>query len=203
MTKLLVLEASIFPPNVSASRRVTSQFVERWKARDPDALIIHRDLAAKPLNHIGLDLMAGSAMPPERRNEAESRAVEISQILIDELFSADVLVIGAPMYNFSIPSTLKAWIDNISIAGKTWAHTPEGRPQGLVKGKRVLLVASRGGDYTAGPTVSLNFQDTYLRGALGLLGMTDLTVIPVEKQKRAPAEQAEGMAQAESRVAEL
>jgi FMN-dependent NADH-azoreductase len=107
------------------------------------------------------------------------------------------------MYNFSIPSTLKAWIDNISIAGKTFAYTPEGRPQGLVKDKRVFLVASRGGDYTAGPTVSLNFQDPYLRGALGLLGMTDLTVIPVERQKRPPAEQAEGMVEAERRVAEL
>jgi FMN-dependent NADH-azoreductase len=202
MTKILVLEASLFPAEMSASRRVTELVVARLAATNTSATIVRRDLAADPLNHVGFDLMSGSMTPAEGRSESQAKAVATSDALIAELFAADVIVIGAPMYNFTIPSTLKAWIDNIAIGGKTFRYTPEGRPEGLVTGKRVFVVASRGGVYGAGPTVAFNFQDPYLRTALGLLGMTDVTVITAEQQKMGPDAQAEGLAQAQRQIVE-
>src|SRR5260221_12409097 len=120
MTNILVIEASLSPAEMSASRRVTHQLVEALLANHPKAAIVRRDLAADPLDHVSLDLMAGLMTPPEGRSHEQAKAVAQSQTLIDELMAADIVVIGAPMYNFSVPSTLKAWIDNVSLAGKTF-----------------------------------------------------------------------------------
>jgi FMN-dependent NADH-azoreductase len=185
MTRILVLEASFAPLERSASRRVTADLVARWSARDPDAVFIRRDLAADPLPHLDRDTFEGSFVPEGERSEAQSAGVARSQALIDELFSADVIIIGTPMYNFGVPSTLKAWIDHIAMAGKTFSYV-EGRPQGLVTGKRVIVVASRGNVYSAGPAAPNNFQDTYLRATLGFMGMTDFSVIAVEGTKAPP-----------------
>ncbi len=106
------------------------------------------------------------------------------------------------MYNVSIPSALKAWIDNIAIAGKTFRYTPEGRPEGLVTGKRIFIVASRGGAYSEGPMAAFNFTDPYLRTVIGLLGMTDVTVIAAEQQKMGPEAQAAGFSRAAQQIAE-
>jgi FMN-dependent NADH-azoreductase len=203
MTNILVLESSLFPPNVSASRQVTDRFVQGWREREPDVLTVRRDLAIQPLPHVGLDLMAGSVTPADARTSAQAEAVAISDTVIDELFAADVLVIGAPMYNFSIPSSLKAWVDHVSIAGRTFRYTPEGRPEGLVTGKRVFVIVSRGGVYGAEPMAAFNFQDTYLRSVLGFLGLADVTVIAAERQKMGPVEQEAGLAQAYNQVAEV
>ena len=203
MTNILVLESSLFPPNVSASRQVTDRFVQGWREREPDVLTVRRDLAIQPLPHVGLDLMTGSVTPANARTNAQAEAVAISDTVIDELFAADVLVIGAPMYNFSIPSSLKAWVDHVSIAGRTFRYTPEGRPEGLVTGKRVFVIASRGGVYGAEPMAAFNFQDTYLRSVLGFLGLADVTVIAAERQKMGPVEQEAGLAQAYNQVAEV
>jgi FMN-dependent NADH-azoreductase len=202
MTQILVLESSIFPAEMSSSRRVTKQLVNSLLANEPAAKVVVRDLAAKPPGHIGLDLMAGSMAPAESHTEAQAKAVATSSELIAELFAADVIVIGAPMYNFSIPSSLKAWVDHIAIGGKTFSYTAEGRPQGLVTGKKVFIVASRGGAYSEGPMAAFNFQDPYLRTVLGFLGMTDITVITAEQQKMGPAAQAAGFAHAEKSIAE-
>lgn len=203
MTNILVLESSLFPPDVSASRRVTKRFVQGWREREPDVVIVRRDLAAQPLPHAGWDLMAGSMTPADARTRAQAEAVAISDALIDEIFAADVLVIGAPMYNFSIPSSLKAWVDHVAIAGRTFRYTPEGRSEGLVAGKRVFILASRGGVYGAEPMAAFNFQDTYLRSVLGFLGLADVTVIAAERQKMGPLEQEAGLAQAYNQVAEV
>jgi FMN-dependent NADH-azoreductase len=196
MTQILVIDSSLFPADMSASRRVTQQLVDRLVAQDPSARVVRRDLAVNPLGHIGLDLMAGTMTPAEGRSAVQAKAVAASDELIAELFAADVIVIGAPMYNFAIPSTLKAWIDHLCIAGKTFSYSAAG-PEGLVKGKRVFVVASRGGMYTEGPMAGFNFQDPYLRTVLGFLGMTDVTVITAEQQKMGPDAQAAGFARAD------
>jgi FMN-dependent NADH-azoreductase len=199
MTQILVIDSSLFPAEMSASRRVAQQLVDRLVAQDPGVKVVRRDLAANPLGHIGLDLMAGAMTPAEGRTDAQSKAVVVSDELIAELFAADVIVIGAPMYNFAIPSTLKAWVDHVCIAGKTFSYSAAG-PEGLVKGKRVFVVASRGGMYVEGPMAGFNFQDPYLRATLGFLGMTDVTVITAEQQKMGPQAQAAGFAQADKLI---
>jgi FMN-dependent NADH-azoreductase len=177
--------------------------VQGWREREPDVVIVRRDLVAQPLSHAGWDLIAGSMTPADARTPAQAEAVAISDALIDEIFAADVLVIGAPMYNFSIPSSLKAWVDHVAIAGRTFRYTPEGRSEGLVAGKRVFILASRGGIYGVEPMAAFNFQDTYLRSVLGFLGLADVTVIAAERQKMGPVEQEAGLAQAYNQVAEV
>jgi FMN-dependent NADH-azoreductase len=201
MTKLLVLESSLFPATISASRRVTGQLVDALIAAEPKTTIIRRDLAVEPLAHVGMDLMGGAMTPPADHTPAQAQAVSLSETLIDELMAADVVVIGAPMYNFSVPSTLKAWIDNVARAGKTFRYTAQG-PEGLVTGKRVFIVASRGGGYSEGPMTAFNFQDPYLRTVLGLLGMTDVTVITAEALRVSPEAEAVGYANATRQIAE-
>lgn len=203
MTRILILESSLFPSSRSASRQITDFFVKSWLGCDPGIEIVRRDLAAEPLPHFGLDAIEGWATPIADRTDVQAKAVASSERLISELLATDVLVVGAPMYNFSIPSLLKAWIDHIAIAGRTFRYTPDGRPEGLVTGKRVFIIASRGGTYAMEPMKAFNFQDTYLLRVLGFLGMTDVTVIAVERQKMGSVEQAEGLASARSQVVGL
>ncbi|WP_448044268.1 FMN-dependent NADH-azoreductase [Bradyrhizobium liaoningense] len=203
MTTLLVVESSLFPEGVSASRGVTATFVARWLKKHPETSVVRRDLASDPIRHIDLGLLSGAAKTPAERTPADQVAAEISDQLIEELFAADVIVIGAPMYNFSIPSALKSWIDAIAIAGRTFRYLPDGRPEGLVRGKTVYIIASRGGIYSEGPGTTVNFQDTYLRAVLGLLGLTEVHVIAAERQKMGPEQQAAGVALAERQIEAL
>jgi FMN-dependent NADH-azoreductase len=200
MLNALVLESSLLPSGMSVSRRVGGELVDALQSAELGLNVIRRDLAADPLPHIGLDLMAGSMSPPESRTEAQAHAVAVSDTLIGELFAADYVVIEAPMYNFTIPSTLKAWIDNVAIAGKTFRYGADGRPEGLVTGKRVFLIVTRGGAYSEGPMAAFNFTDPYLRAALGLLGMTDVTIVTAEMQKMGPEAAAQGDAQASREI---
>jgi FMN-dependent NADH-azoreductase len=192
MSNILLLESSLFPAGMSASRAVAAALADQ----NPGATIVRRDLAADPLPHADLTMLSGWMTPAEQRSPEQVAAVVRSQQAIDELLAADLIVIGAPMYNFSIPSSLKAWIDHIAIAGQTFRYNEQGRPEGLVSGKKVIVLASRGGVYSEGPMAAFNHQDTYLRAVLGFLGMTDLSVIDVERQKMGPelAEQARAAA---------
>lgn len=183
MTQILLLHSSFAPAGMSASRRLSEQLLQHWLERDPKATVVARDLAENPLPHATLDLIAGSAMPAGQRTQAQSKAVALSDKLIEELLRANVIIIGMPMYNFSIPSTLKAWIDHIAIAGKTFAYNQQGRPEGMIHGKRLYIVASRGGIYGAGPMESFNFQEPYILKALHFLGLTEATLIVAERQR--------------------
>ena len=136
-----------------------------------------RDLAREPLPHIDDDFVAATRSPNGPQTERQRALLAQSDALVDELFAADVIVIAAPMINFTIPSTLKSWIDHVARAGRTFSYSEKG-PQGLVTGKQVILVAARGGVYAAGNT--LDFQLPYLKSVLGFLGMTDVTVVEVE-----------------------
>lgn len=161
--KLLHLDSSI-QGAASASRAISAAVVEHLRAADPSLNITYRDLAASPLPHITL---AGLASPD-------------AQQVLKEFLDADIVVIGAPMYNFGVPSQLKAWIDHIAIAGQTFQYGPEG-VVGLAAGKRVVVALSRGGYYGAGsPAAAVEHAETYLRAVLGFIGITDPQVIAAE-----------------------
>lgn len=203
MTKILVIESSAFPKEISATRQIVAELVERLRAKSPSVRILRRDLALDPVPHAGRALLIGVGKTPDERSAEERAAVEASDALIDEVFDADVIVIGAPMYNFSIPSTLNSWIDSIAIAGRTFRYGSDGRPEGLLRGKKVFIVASRGGVYSDGPLAAFNFQDTYLRAVFGLLGLVDVEVVLAERQKMGPEQRLIGLGEAERRIDQL
>jgi FMN-dependent NADH-azoreductase len=163
----------------SVSRQLTSEIVARQRALHPDIEVTYRDLAADPALHLTGAHMAA-------RMGATSDDATLNDDLVkgnaymDELFAADVLVIGAPMYNLSIPTPLKAWIDRVAVAGKSFRYTATG-PEGLLKGKKAFIASARGGVYSAGsPAAALEHQETYLIGLLAFLGVTDVKVVRAE-----------------------
>jgi len=163
----------------SFSHQVAQAVVNDLKARHPEAKIVLRDLAANPPPHVGLPFITGMYAPPEHRTPEQAEAIALSDALIDEFFAADTIVIGVPMHNFTLPSTLKAWIDHVARAGRTFNFGANG-PEGLLKGKRVILVLARGGVYSSGPTKPLDYQEPYLRAVLGFLGITDVSAVHIE-----------------------
>ena len=148
---ILHLDSSISGEQ-SASRTISSSIVERLKKADPSARVVHRDLVADPLPHLTLDAFGDSS-------------------ILDEFLAADTIVIGAPMYNFTLSSQLKAWLDRILVAGKTFRYTEAG-PEGLATGRRVIVALARGGLYDAGsPAAALEHLESYLRGVFGFIGI--------------------------------
>ena len=148
---ILHLDASITGEN-SASRAISRSIVDQLKTTQWGEEVVYRDLAAAPLPHLTLDAFADTT-------------------ILDEFFAADTIVIGAPMYNFTLPTQLKSWIDRIVVAGKTFQYTANG-PEGLAKGKRVIIALARGGFYdTNSPAASLEHLETYLRGVFNFIGI--------------------------------
>jgi FMN-dependent NADH-azoreductase len=164
--KLLHLDASALGSH-SVSRGLTAAIVAELTANNPGTEVIYHDLAANPLPH--WTPVADASDPV---------AVQASQ-MIEEFLAADVVVIGAPMYNFTIPSQLKAWIDRVAVAGKSFRYTANG-PEGLAGGKRMVIVSSRGGVYSQGPAQPMDFQEPYLRAVFGFLGVTDIEFVRAE-----------------------
>ena len=163
--------------SASYSNRVAQNVLDELLARNPEAAITVRDLAGAPLPHIGDDFVAATRSPNGPQTDGQRALLSQSDALVDELFAADVIVIAAPMINFTIPSNLKTWIDYVARAGRTFSYSEKG-PKGLVTGKQVIVVAARGGVYSGNP--ALDFQLPYLKSVLGFLGMTDVDVLEVE-----------------------
>lgn len=178
MTRILHINSSVRNAG-SISRQMTSEFIAQWKSAHPDTEIVERDLATNPVPHLNERMMGAFFTPAEQRTEEQAATVKISDTLLKELFDADIIVIGAPMYNFSVASSLKAWIDHVARAGITFKYTSEG-PIGLVQGKKVYVFTSRGGVYSEGPGKDMDFHETYLRGVLGFMGMNDVSFIHTE-----------------------
>ncbi|WP_439368613.1 FMN-dependent NADH-azoreductase [Bradyrhizobium sp. PMVTL-01] len=166
--KLLHIDSSVLGPH-SVSRQVSAAIVDRLKQATPSLEVVYRDLSQTPLAHLsGSHLAAAQGAPAPAELGPDLAA---SAAALDEFLAADIVVIGAPMYNFTIPSQLKAWIDRIVVAGKTFSYGANG-PQGLAGGKRVILAISRGGYYGAGsPAAALEHLETYLRGVFGFIGI--------------------------------
>lgn len=178
--KLLHIDSSITGDH-SVSRQLTASIVTRLSAADPALAVVRRDLAADPLAHLDLGALPGDGSDAAR----ESAAV------LEEFLDADIVVIGAPMYNFTVPTQLKAWLDRILIAGRTFAYTAEG-PKGLVSNKRVILAISRGGFYAPGsPSAAVEHLETYLAAIFAFIGLTPEFVtadgIAVGPEQRAAA----------------
>jgi FMN-dependent NADH-azoreductase len=165
----------------SVSRELSRAVVDAWRLAHPGAKLTYRDLAANPLPHW--------APAPDAANPAERGGSEA----LDEFLAADVVVVGAPMYNFSIPSTLKAWIDRLAIAGRTFRYTADG-PEGLAGGKRVIIASSRGGIYSEGPAAAMDFQEDYLRKVFGFFGITDIEVVRAEGVNLGPEQKQQAVA---------
>jgi FMN-dependent NADH-azoreductase len=185
----------------SVTRRLTARFVEEWKKNHPEGSVTHRDLAATVLPQITDDW--GATYLEESKLTPMQRAyLSVSDELIAELVSADTIVIGAPMYNFTISSQLKGWIDHVVRMGKTVRYGSDG-PRGVLKDKKVFVVTARGGAYEKGsPTEALDFQVPYLRHVLGATGLTDVTFIHAEKQGR-PEEAEKAYAAATAQISRI
>lgn len=176
MPTLLHIDSSLFPADASASRAVTATFRKEWEAQHPDGTVIYRDLAAEPLPHLdGLAAAAGFT-PAEQRTPELKAAFALRDSLASELERADAVVIGAPMYNFTIPSSLKAWLDHVIIAGRTSMAQPS-----TTAGTPTVVVASRGGGYGPGtPRESFEFVLTYLGKTLTEMLSLDVEFIVPE-----------------------
>ena len=191
--KLLHIDSSILGTN-SASRELGKAWVESWRTGHRDSNVSYRDLVADPLPHLSGEVVATRFGAAVLSPEVE-RLVAQDDAVLAEFLAADVVVLGAPMYNFSIPSQLKAWIDRIAVAGKTFRYTERG-PEGLVKGKKVVVISSRGGVYSSGPAAAFDHQESYLRSVLAFLGVTDVEFIRAEALNMGAEKRAESIAAA-------
>lgn len=163
----------------SYSIQLSAGIVDKLRAAYPGSTVKVRDLATNPFPHLEEAKLAALFTPADQRTPDQQAAAQHSDDAIAEVMAADILVIGAPLYNFGIPSVLKAWIDHIARAGLTFRYTAAG-PEGLVKGKQVYVAMSSGGVYSEGPAAGYDFVAPYLQAVLGFLGMTDVTVARVE-----------------------
>jgi FMN-dependent NADH-azoreductase len=163
----------------SISERIARRLVDDIVAGTPGTTVVTRDLVRNPLPHLEAAFASGRVRPAQDLTRDEAAVIARSDVLVDEAFAADTIVIAAPMHNFTVPSALKAWIDHLARPGRTFTYTASG-PEGLLKGKRVILVLARGGIYTKGPMQQMEFQESYLRAVLGFLGVIDIDTIHVE-----------------------
>ncbi len=199
--KILHIDASARGTEVSHSRRLSADIVARLKQVHPDATVMRRDVAADLLPHV--DFTIRTAWSPEgQADPAQAETGRRSRALVEELKSAGVIVLGTPMYNFSVPSTLKAWIDHVAISGQTFSYSEAG-PKGLLEGKTVHLALSSDGVYSSGPAAGMNFLETYLRAVLGFIGLTDVNTVWAEGNARGPEVEAKAMQAARDRIRDL
>jgi FMN-dependent NADH-azoreductase len=178
MTKVLIIDSAATGEK-SVSRKLTGELVEQLRAREPDVQIVRRDVGRAPIPHLTEETV-GTIRGAPAETDAAAAALALSDTLIAELKAADLIVIGAPMYNFGIPSTLKAWFDHVLRARVTFHYTADG-PEGLLKGKRAIVIEARAGLYSEGPAAAMDHQEPHLRTLLGFMGVTDVTYVRAEK----------------------
>ena len=198
MTQILVLNSSANGP-ASVSHQLADELVGELRKREPEITVVERDLGHEPAPHFRVDEVAAL-----RRGEREGDALVAVHTRADaylaEVQAADVLVIGSPMYNFGISSPLKAWFDHIIRAGLTFSYGATG-PQGLLQGKRAIVVESRGGIYSQGPAQAMDHQEPHLRTLLGFVGITDVSFVRAEGMDMGPEARDAGLATARSQFA--
>ncbi|MDO8285673.1 MAG: FMN-dependent NADH-azoreductase [Rhodoferax sp.] len=178
--KLLHIDSSILAAN-SVSRQLTAQIVAKWQASHPGTTVDYLDLATSAPSHLSVDSL-GFRMPPgaAEPTDVQKRENSISEALVSQFLAADVIVVGAPLYNFSIPRQLKAWIDRVAQVGRTFKYTEKG-PQGLAGGKTVIVASTRGGVYsTSEGGRAMEHQESYLQTVFGFLGITDVRFVRAE-----------------------
>ena len=176
MKALLQLNTSLFAA-AGQSTQLAERFVKAWQEANPGAKVVIRDIGREPVPHLTAERFAAFLATPESRTAEQQAITSYSDVLIDELRRADIIVIGLPMYNFGVPSSLKAYIDHVARAGITFRYTAQG-PVGLLTGKRVYIFATRGGAYAGTP---LDTQTTYVRDFLRFIGIDDVEFVYAER----------------------
>lgn len=195
MKNLLQINSSIYS-NEGQSSRLAERFVSTWRAANPGAKVIVRDLASEPVPHLTAESFAAFNAKPEARTVEQQAKANYSDGLIAELKAADVVVLGLPLYNFGLPSTLKAYFDHIGRAGHTFKYTEKG-PVGLVSGKSAYVFATRGGHYKDTPS---DTQTSYVRDFLGFIGITDVTFVYAEGLAISESSKLDSIAQAHREI---
>jgi FMN-dependent NADH-azoreductase len=194
---ILHIDASASESAVSHTRRLSSELVERLKTANSGATIVYRDLVANQLPHV--DMTIRHAWMAENTGDTKlAETMSRSKALVEELKAADVVVVGSPMYNFTVPSTLKAWVDHVAIAGQTFSYTAEG-PRGLLSGKAYLVLSS-GGIYSQGPFAAYDHLSTYLKAIFNFFGILDVEVIRAEGIAYGPEQDQAAMASAAQKI---
>ena len=171
--KLLHIDSSILGDN-SASRQLSSEVVKAWQTAEPSAVVTYRDLAADAISHFSAATLVAAGTTAELRNAAQQHEAELSAQALAEFLAADAVVVAAPMYNFTIPTQLKAWIDRIAVAGQTFRYTEAG-PEGLCGNKKVVIVSTSGGLHLGQATGVAH--EEYLKVMFGFLGITDIEFV--------------------------
>ena len=184
--RLLHLDSSALGAQ-SVSRELSAAVVARWRDAVPGLEVAYRDLDTDPLPHLTGPVLG----------KADAAAAEASEQVLQQFLDADVIVIGAPMYNFGVPSTLKAWIDRVMVAGRTFRYTESG-PEGLAGGKQVVVASARGGAY--GDASPADFQEAYLRQLFGFLGITDIEFVRAEGVAYSPQHRSDALAAAHAAI---
>jgi FMN-dependent NADH-azoreductase len=196
--RTLQINSSIFSSGGQSSQ-LADQFVAAWRASEPDAHVVVRDLAHNPVPHLDAQRVLAFFAKPDERTPEQQAYVDESNALITEIQQAQIIVIGLPMYNFGIPSTLKAYFDQIARAGVTFRYSAKG-PEGLLTGKKAYVFAARGGMYAGTP---LDSQTRYVRDFLAFLGITDVEFVYAEGLNMGETAKETALVQARQRLAEL
>lgn len=196
--KVLHIDSGLFDQSVS--RQLSTAIVDQLRTSQPRLQVVYRDLAANPPGHLSAAALAAGSVPAEQRSAEQRAEVELTDTLLQEFLAAEVLVIGAPMYNFGIPSQLKAWFDRVLKAGVTFRYTEQG-PVGLAGDKQVIIASARGGLY--GDDAPADFQESYLRTLLGFAGITDVSVVRAEGVNLGDAPRQQALAQAHAAIADI
>ncbi|WP_459205700.1 FMN-dependent NADH-azoreductase [Pseudomonas sp. MLB6B] len=196
--KLLHIDSSILGEH-SASRQLTQQVVQAWQAADPSVEVTYRDLAADAISHFSSATLLAAGTAEAARDAAQAFEAQLSSQTLAEFLAADAVVIGAPMYNFSVPTQLKAWIDRIAVAGQTFRYTESG-PEGLCGGKRVVLVSTAGGLHE-GQASGVGHED-FLKVFFGFIGVTDLQIVRAQGLAYGPEQRDAALAAAQAQIAD-
>ena len=198
MKRILLIKSSLFD-GASTSSQLGEELVGEIMANNPGSTLTTLDLAASPIAHLDGDEFSSWTVAPEERNLDQQRKAGVSDRFIEQLLAHDTLVLSVPMYNLGIPSTLKAWIDRVARAGKTFQYTANG-PEGLIKDMKAYMVLTRGGQYHGTP---LDTQTGYLQGILGLMGISDIETVYAENLARGETEREQSISGARRQIANL
>jgi FMN-dependent NADH-azoreductase len=194
MSNVLLIHSSMFGDE-SKSLGLARELI----ARLPHTSLVERPLGPDTIRHLDAETLKAMRIPVAARTDRQKELLALSDTLVGELEAADTIVLAVPMYNFSISSTLKAWIDHVAWAGRTFRYTASG-PEGLLKGKKVFVVTSRGGVYSEGPFSVMDFQEPYIRAVLRFIGLDDVTFVHLEGLSISPEAAAQGLARARGAI---
>ncbi|MDI3380492.1 FMN-dependent NADH-azoreductase [Xenophilus aerolatus] len=197
--KLLQVDSSVLGTN-SVSRQLTAEITAQWRAAHAGTTVEYLDLAVDTPNHFSADALGIKAGLQAEPTEAQRRENTVSERLVSQFLAADVIVIGAPLYNFSVPTQLKAWIDRLAQAGRTFKYTEKG-PVGLAAGKTVIVASTRGGMYsTSDAGNAMEHQESYLKAIFGFFGITDVRIVRAEGLAMGDAAKAAALAAARAEI---